>query len=139
MPWSCRLCILIAAQSSWLSLLSYGKLVWFDHHNRTVCGRNVAFLVRIARPGYLLSIYLVYLSELPYLAGLILSDLVLRMLFAIFTLAVGFSCLWNVDLIENKLETIHKIVSLLVACGVSHRLNSELAAKTDAPHRSSDT
>jgi len=63
---------------------------------------------------------------------------VLRMLFAVFALAVGFSCLWNVDLIENKLETIHEIVSLLVACGVSRRPKSELAAKIDAPHRSSD-
>jgi hypothetical protein len=35
-----------------------------------------------------------------YLSGLVLSDLVLGVLSAVLALAVGASCLWNVDLEE---------------------------------------
>jgi hypothetical protein len=44
------------------------------------------------------------LSDSSYFACLVLSNLVLGMLLAVSALAVGFSRLWNVDLIEMKLE-----------------------------------
>lgn len=37
-----------------------------------------------------------------YLSGLVLCDLVLGVLSAVLTLAVGASCLWDVDLLRSQ-------------------------------------
>jgi hypothetical protein len=49
-PLSCMPRILIVAQSSLWFWPFCGTRVWFDHHNRTVCDHNDAFLGRTAKP-----------------------------------------------------------------------------------------
>ena len=49
-PSSCMLCTPISTRPSWLSSPSCGTQVLSDHRNLIVCGRIVAFLVRIMMP-----------------------------------------------------------------------------------------
>lgn len=49
-PSSCKLCTPISTRPSSLSLPSCGKQVLSDHHNRTACDHNDAFLARKEMP-----------------------------------------------------------------------------------------